>query len=741
MPGITHRVSTSSFKPLSLNEIMMVPLAKRKMEDEFLANTDKINELEASTLAGDSEEAQAILNQMKERASNLSNEILKKGFSRGQMNMLRGLKSEVTKEYGSQGFLGNAIANKKAAAKYSEFLMKSKDNRGGYSAAEAQQWANSQLKGFKTRAEDGSFNSFSGKHIHDRYDYDKFLKDAADNVESDKSPLFEGGLSVLKNQGLPAFKQLYLSGGIEKKSFNKIMSSIVNQAKGNPDLLKSLQQEAFFTGEKTPLDLGRLSDFKRDENGKAIPGSREWIVGDSFFGRRIAGVAQGASFVKPDIKQNIITDELQMKLQSEGLNARDVGATISFLNGKLEETQNESLESVENGLKIVEEKLSEYKQLLDSYPEEEKAIVTKDGKTIVKRDYERLQNLYARSLSKAHNARNNIKNAKKEAISQVSDSNKKLYDLSEKISKSGDWMDYAFEKGLITKQQYNAANAPISSEARHEMTKISRGGIYDKTELPSEVKKLEKYRKEIRQLVLNNEGMSQYKSIDVRKAKKLVENKASQELVSNPQKYQVKLLVGNKGTIAETNKTLTDNFNLGSYSYAYDKKQTLEEMRDSLENEKGTNKIGVKVVSTSSLNPDGYPIEQVTFFNKETGVDLKVTSATRGYDGMVDFLRNAKSLSGSSDPLLQERGMKMYVNAKVMPALISSGVNQEFQKKGKISNWTVKFDGKDVSLGWVKEIAPSGDEVIKITAGEHVFPNQFFTEQELANAIYERLPK
>ena len=68
MAGITHRVSTSSFKPLSLDEIMMVPLAKRKMEDDFLANTDKINQLEASTLTGDSEEAQAVLGGMKERA-------------------------------------------------------------------------------------------------------------------------------------------------------------------------------------------------------------------------------------------------------------------------------------------------------------------------------------------------------------------------------------------------------------------------------------------------------------------------------------------------------------------------------------------------------------------------------------------------------------------------------------------------------------------------------------------------
>ena len=725
MAGITHRVSTSSFKPLSLEEIMMVPLAKRKMEDDFLANTDKINELEASTLSPDSEEAQAILGGMKERAGALSDDILKRGFSRGQMNKLRGLRSEVTKEYGSEGFLGNAIANKKAFAAYSQNLLKNKDNRGGYSAAEAQQWAGSQLQGFKTKNDDGSFNSFSGKQIHDRYDYDKFLKDAAANIASDGRPAFDGGLAVLKNQGLPAFKQLFVSGNIEKKDYNKIMSSIVSQAQGNPNLLKSLQQEAFFTGEKTPLDLGRMGNFKRDANGKIIPGSREWITGDSFFGRRIAGLAQGAAFNKLTTSQKIITDEFQLKLQSEGIKAKDVGAAVSLMNGELEEIIPESLDDVRDGIKVSEEKLAEYKQRLDSYPKEEKTTIDEKGNTIPSRDYEMLQNLYSTTSSKLKNAKSHLEAAEVEVKKSLTSSQIELLKAGDILDKNSyDLIKVGRELGIEDMDSYEESENQEGGE---------RGGYIAKQKLDKKM--------ELGEKIMSKLGFPGKKLRDISEVKRFIEEETKKEIVSNSEKYQIKLLAGNKGIVGETNKRLTESFNEGSYSYAYDNNESLKDIKQSLIEEDDDRKIGVKVTSTSSLNREGHPIEQVTFFDKETGVDLKVVSATRGYDGMSDFLKNARAMSNSSDPLIQERGMKMFVNSKIMPALVSSGINGN-QKEGVISNWTVKGkDGENKSLGWTKEVGGSGSEIIRITVDGVPMSNQFLSEQEVANALYKILPK
>ena len=43
--SIVSQVSTSSFKPLSLDEIMMVPLAKQKQEDAALQSAEKLRSI------------------------------------------------------------------------------------------------------------------------------------------------------------------------------------------------------------------------------------------------------------------------------------------------------------------------------------------------------------------------------------------------------------------------------------------------------------------------------------------------------------------------------------------------------------------------------------------------------------------------------------------------------------------------------------------------------------------------
>ena len=82
MAGRTMDVSTSSFKPLNLQEIMMVPLAKQKMENELMAGSDKIGGLQADTLSSDSDKANKILGSFKDQASALSQDVIDRGVSR-----------------------------------------------------------------------------------------------------------------------------------------------------------------------------------------------------------------------------------------------------------------------------------------------------------------------------------------------------------------------------------------------------------------------------------------------------------------------------------------------------------------------------------------------------------------------------------------------------------------------------------------------------------------------------------
>ena len=118
MAGRTADISVSSFKPLSLNEIMMVPLAKQKMEDEFIVSNSEVDGLSADVLGGDKERASGIVDGFKNRASAMSDDVMNHGVSRSDFNKLRAMKKKLQSEFGIDGFTGNAIANKKGASKF-----------------------------------------------------------------------------------------------------------------------------------------------------------------------------------------------------------------------------------------------------------------------------------------------------------------------------------------------------------------------------------------------------------------------------------------------------------------------------------------------------------------------------------------------------------------------------------------------------------------------------------------------
>ena len=455
MAGITHRVSTSSFKPLSLDEIMMVPLAKRKMEDDFLANTDKINQLEASTLAGDSEEAQATLGGMKERAGALSDEILKKGFSRGQMNRLRGLRGDVTKEYGSQGFLGNAIANKKAFAAYSQNLLKNKDNRGGYSAAEAQQWAGSQLQGFKTKNDDGSFNSFSGSQMAEKVDEDKFMKDVVASVAEKVTPVTA---SLLKNSPLP-FQYIMQSGKINSKDYKTIMRAMLSSAQTSPDLINHLRQQAFFTKEENPFDLGKF-DYKtvpvKDSAGNPVLDSKgnvktktveNFTPGKSRFGRKMAGYSQAASYVNPDISEKILKDDVAMKMHQKGMDDQSAAQTVAFVQGEYNALTVDNFETLQEDLDLFSGELEIMRNDLNKLP--------KDSE-----EYKKLNESYQEKKIEYINSRNRINYINKEIYSQINPTDKKIYEIQDVLSKHNGDPEEALKKEWNTTIDLEETNNP-----------------------------------------------------------------------------------------------------------------------------------------------------------------------------------------------------------------------------------------------------------------------------------------
>ena len=360
MAGRTSDIQTSSFKPLDLNEIMMVPLAKQKMEDEILMGADKFGSLTSDVLGSDSKTAKATIGGFKDRASALSDDVIERGVSRSQFNKLRGLRNETNSEM-TTGFLGKAMANKKAAASYMQELATKKERQAGWSPKQAQQWAASQVGGFGgTQNEDGSFNSFSGQELSAKVDETEYIRKAIDDVAERVS---DTSMRLIKIGGLPAFTRAFEQGTVKAKDFNEIMKSISRQAQSDPDLVAHLQQQAFFTGEKNPLDHGSFENVTRKDSEGVEYTEKIWKVGQSRFGRRMAGMGDAADYRNIESNITLSQDKVGFKMWELGMDEKQATTMVNFSNGKITNVKRATLSQLRKNLTeaddVVKEMLSE----------------------------------------------------------------------------------------------------------------------------------------------------------------------------------------------------------------------------------------------------------------------------------------------------------------------------------------------------------------------------------------------
>lgn len=350
MAGRTSDIQTSSFKPLDLNEIMMVPLAKQKMEDEILMGTGKFGSLTSDVLGSDSETAKASIDGFKDRASALSDDVIDRGVSRSQFNKLRGLRDEANSEM-TTGFVGKAMANKKAAASYMQELATKKDRQAGWSPKQAQQWAAYHVDSFNknggTRNEDGSFNSFSGQELSAKVDEAEYIRKAIDDVAERVS---DTSMNLIKVGGMTAFTRAFEKGTVSELDYNEIMRSISRQANSDPDLQAHLLQQAFFTGEKNPLDHGKFENVtKKDSEGVEYT-ETIWKVGQSRFGYRMAGMADAADYRNITSNITLSQDKLGWKMLEMGMDEKQATTMVNFTNNKLTDVKRTTLSQLRKNL-------------------------------------------------------------------------------------------------------------------------------------------------------------------------------------------------------------------------------------------------------------------------------------------------------------------------------------------------------------------------------------------------------
>jgi hypothetical protein len=318
-------ISTGSFKPLDLQTIMMIPMAKQKQHDEAQAYANEYASLQASSLEQDREAVTNKLEGLRGQANAITETLLDRGIDRNTMAKLNELKRAKEKEFGQQGLIGNAQANYATASAFIKDLTEKKERQAGWSPAEAKKWAQHQVAQFKgTDIGEGKFGSFSGRELENYVDTNKWINDNIAKVAADTDPIM-----MQKYGSVGAFETAWKSGTVEHKDAAKIIKALSLQAQYDHKLQASLKQSAAFSGEKDPTNIGEYQIVKK--NGV----SREVFVPKSMFGMQLLGAASGAAYRKEDAKYNMVTDHVGIDLMKRKLDKEDANDMIVTVNGGL----------------------------------------------------------------------------------------------------------------------------------------------------------------------------------------------------------------------------------------------------------------------------------------------------------------------------------------------------------------------------------------------------------------------
>jgi hypothetical protein len=104
------QVSTSSFKPLSLDEIMAVPLAKQSQHDNAQLALDEFYSLESNSLDADSDYVNSQIDSYRRESDSLGEQLTSTGVDRNLLNKVKSLRNRKNEEFSIQGKTGQASA-------------------------------------------------------------------------------------------------------------------------------------------------------------------------------------------------------------------------------------------------------------------------------------------------------------------------------------------------------------------------------------------------------------------------------------------------------------------------------------------------------------------------------------------------------------------------------------------------------------------------------------------------------
>ncbi len=643
---ITPTVSTSSFKPLSLQEVMMVPLQKQQQEDTLMAEADAMSKLEASTLSVDQDQADKIVADFKNRVAGMSDELLENGVDRNMIRKMKKLKGEVEKEYAS-GYLGSAIGNKKSAGEYIKALSTDKARQAGWSPKQARQWAIKQVSDFKGTQGANGFNSFSGAELDKYMDEDKFIRDSIDDIAE---KVDHEALHAVKIGGMDALQRGFAEKTITSKDYNTIMGHLKIMTASNPELKRHLKQAAFFNGEDPDAIDRDFDDYfgkfeiVKNKEGKDV---RRWKVGSSRFGIKSAGIGSVSSYRISKEDARIIKSPVASMAYADGLSKKNALNLVTYEEGRLNTMTPQMMEETQETLDLLtlqaddmfdaqwnrkNQLEKEFSNLTDEQIAARKVSLGMDEKDELTfaqyrnndPEYQEAYKRYSKFKNSSDALRNRMNGMYKKIDSQLTRSQRNLVEVGKQVKDAGS------AKAVLDNLGEDTSIEALIETAK-EMRQTSGQKYIDRLKEGVKDSELEPYQKKYKEDAINelmSIKLAKYYGIKRRPLQDMSEtlknyNQDRNELVSdyiaaNPQSERSTVLSSSSGKggpiVGKYNDQRSKDFNPEAATLAYgagDLKEN-QEFLDILKlAEKEGEEVKYKVNMTTGMDHEGDPYDQV----------------------------------------------------------------------------------------------------------------------------------
>ena len=767
------KMTTSKYQPLSMQEIMAVPMAMQKQHDTLQAQADKAALLEAQYGSADKEGAEARVSELRSKANSISSSLGDTGFNRSLLRDFTALKAETELEYGKNGYLGKVQANAVAQSKFVNDLATDKARQAGWSPQEAQDWARRQVSEFgPTRNDDGTYNSFQGRELVTKFEGEDELLDAA--IERVAEQVTPATISLVKSGGIGALEKAYRTRTIEKKDYITLMDAMVTSASTNPDLIRSLRQEAEMYGIEDPLDFGSFATINEpvlDDSGKPVMKSgvavtkpvTDFTPGKSRMGQKIAGFGRAAQYVNPKDAITIKTDEAAKIAFERGQDAESTAGMVNIGNGELNSVTGptfdidlELMNAGKQNAKIIKINLDKLKDKLaenGATPEQIKGD----------KEVQRLNAAWIKSSAKYSNAEQRLNNASDKADEKLTSSQLnriKFQDMiaekySGHLNTDGTMNDIDgnptidFERILF--EEYGETIINYSEDPNnpsvgdHDPKEVSTTGWASKGSRDKMALKILEQKLGLENtvrggdvLVNTNHGFN----FQASKLKEIRTENRNEYLAANPTAEYFNIFSGsatgkNYSNLGGRNEILTQNFNPKGSQLAYGKGMLTDnqEYLDLLDGLPDTETPVIKVSLTDGQDDDG------TFFNNLLVTTSKGTGSFQILDASNNGARRDLFESfvngGNSDQIAI--GMQGLANLEHMGNIKSSGFGKQptgtLTVKNGETNYEATYKQSDTENFYVVTIPGPGGTPISIS--EQPIYSRADLSLKLAKAVKE----